>query len=313
MSNVKMALDVSRIGKLPVQEVVKDAQVRDRFIGVWNTLRKDGGEAAYERESTYVTNILRDNEYVRACVPVSVFIAFIDLAVCGLSLEPGAKAQCYLVPRGYRGTDGQWRSQAKLQVSGYGELVLRQQAGQIRYADNPVLVYAEDEFEFTDNGERKTVRYTCRLPHTSGRVVACYMAITRPDNSRDYAVMLEEDWKRLEGYSAQNNKKGGANALYRTGKDGGIDTGFLMAKCIKHAFRSYPKVRLGRGTELESQAEEQPEMDYYGMPEGEPLPVENPVAAGEGAPALPPAETGPEPEPQQAAGVQVNAGDDGAF
>ena len=42
-----------------------------------------------------------------------------------------------------------------------------------------------------------------------------------------------------------------------------------MAKCIKHAFKSYPKVRIGRGTELQSQqVDEKPKLtdeDIYGV------------------------------------------------
>jgi hypothetical protein len=41
-----------------------------------------------------------------------------------------------------------------------------------------------------------------------------------------------------------------------------------MAKCIKHAFKSYPKVRIGRGTELQSQQVDEPQLsdeDIYGV------------------------------------------------
>ena len=65
--------------------------------------------------------------------------------------------------------------------------------------------------------------------------------------------------------------RGKANELYGMDKDNivHIDPGFLMAKCIKHAFKSYPKVRIGRGTELQSQqVDEQPQLsdeDIYGV------------------------------------------------
>jgi hypothetical protein len=42
-----------------------------------------------------------------------------------------------------------------------------------------------------------------------------------------------------------------------------------MAKCIKHAFKSYPKVRIGRDTELQSQQVDEPQQlsdeDIYGI------------------------------------------------
>ena len=74
--------------------------------------------------------------------------------------------------------------------------------------------------------------------------------------------MTEEDWVRLAQYSARQNRSG-ANALYGVDQQGivNIDPGFLMAKCIKHAFKTYPKVRVGRGTELQSQQTEEQEIE----------------------------------------------------
>ena len=120
------------------------------------------------------------------------------------------------------------------------------------------------------------MKYTCNLPHRSRHIVACFMKIVRTDNSVDYAVMFEEDWTRLSGYSARQNRKwnsqarryeeGAPNALYSS-QNGGIDPGFLMAKCIKHAFKTYPKVRIGRGTQMETDTIDQPQDDFYGVDE----------------------------------------------
>lgn len=175
-----------------------------------------------------------------------------------------------------------YETQCVLTISGYGELLHRSRVGQIRHADNPVIVYAEDEFEFGERNGNKFVNYTCRLPHTSGNIVACFMKITRADGSADYAVMLPEDWSRLAGYSARNNARWDnekrqwtnlkPNALYGQQQDGTlkIDTGFLVAKCIKHAFKSYPKARVGRATQLESQQVDDMEIDddIYGLEDG---------------------------------------------
>ena len=71
--------------------------------------------------------------------------------------------------------------------------------------------------------------------------------------------MTETDWKRLQGYSEKQNsykdRRTGetvvkSNALYNI--NGQIDTGFLIAKCIKHAFKTYPKINIGKGSVMES-------------------------------------------------------------
>ncbi|MCM1318779.1 MAG: recombinase RecT [Muribaculaceae bacterium] len=278
MSNLQ--LTVEEINKLSPLDIVEHPIVRERFTQVYETLWGNG-EAAYQRESIYFNKALRDNDNgkLQKATPFSIFTAFIDLAVCGLSLEPGTRALAYLIGRNVNiGSRDQprWEGRCVLTVSAYGELVMRTRAGQIRHADNPVLVYDNDEFSFKDVDGRKSVSYTCNMPHTGHNIVACYLRITRADGSIDYSVMFPEDWVRLAGYSMKQNRSktnpnGKANDLYGMDANGvvHIDPGFLMAKCIKHAFKSYPKVRIGRGTELQSQqVDEQPQLsdeDIYGV------------------------------------------------
>lgn len=272
MGNLQMT--VEEINQLKPLEIVEHPVVRERFTQIYETLWGNG-EAAYQKESIYFNKALRDNDggKLQRATPFSIFTAFIDLAVCGLSLEPGTRALAYLMGRNVNiGTkeNKKWEGRCVLTVSAYGELVMRTRAGQIRHADNPILVYDNDEFSFKDVDGRKSVSYTCNLPHTGHNITACYLRITRADGSIDYSVMFPEDWCRLAGYSQKQNR-GVANELYGMDQNGivHIDPGFLMAKCIKHAFKSYPKVRIGRGTELQSQqVDEQPQLsdeDIYGV------------------------------------------------
>lgn len=324
MANIQVTVD--ELNKMQAIDVVQSEAVRNRFIQIYDTLWGAGtGEAAYEREAYHFTSILRDNEKLHRATRFSIFNAFIDLAVTGLSLEPGVRALCYLQGRNFKvGDDPQtgkaiYEGRLTLTISGYGELVLRARAGQIRHADNPVLVYEEDAFSFSDIDGRKQVSYTCNLPHKSNHVVAGYLRITRCDGSVDYSVMLEEDWLRLKDYSGKQNKYWDnttkqyilkPNELY-TSNNGNIDTGFLCAKIIKHAFKTYPKVRIGKA-ELETQQTDEVQTsidDFYNI-EG---------SQQQQAPAMP---QDPNPpfgnQPDTSAGVTVNteeqpAEDDGAF
>lgn len=279
MSNI--AITVEQINSLNPLDIVKHDLVKQRFITIHDTLWGAGtGDAAYERESIFFNRILSENDKLQKTTKFSIFCSFIDLAVSGLSLEPGTRALCYLQGRkvniGTENGNKVYEPRLRLTVSGYGELVLRTRAGQIRHADNPVLVYEEDSFSFSDTDGRKTVSYTCNFPHKSNKIVACYMRITRADGTIDYGIMLEEDWKRLEDYSARNNRYWDKDArqwvetpneLYKS-RNGSIDSAFLMAKCIKHAFKAYPKVRVGKYTAMESEVvdEPQPEIDdIYGV------------------------------------------------
>lgn len=286
----QIEITVKLLNELQPTEIVRNDNVRDKFIQIydamWSQSTGVSGEAAYEKEARNFNRLLSEKEDVRKkCSHFSLFTSFLDVAISGLTLDPGTKAQAYLLARSiavdsYVDDHGQkknrYETQCVLTVSGYGELVLRARCGQIRHADNPVIVYEEDSFEFGERNGQKFVNYTCRLPHQSGRIVACFMKITRADSSVDYAVMLPEDWSRLSNYSARQNSKfnyqtkqwenGKPNALY-TAQGGQIDPGFLVAKCIKHAFKTYPKARIGHATQLESQQVDETEIsdDIYGI------------------------------------------------
>lgn len=254
-------------------DVIRDERVKTQFINIYNSIWKEGGEAAYEREAIYFKQQLREKPGLRECSGTSIFYSFIDLAVRGLTLLPGTQALCYLIPRSAKvGVDEKgkdvWEKVCNLTISGYGELILRRKAGQILHADNPTIVYEGDTFQFGEKDGHKIVNYMSCFPRRSNKIVACFMKITRIDGSVDYSVMTENDWLRLKSYSDKQNtffdRKTNQyvtrpNELYN--KDGQIDTGFLMAKCIKHAFKTYPKLQIGRGTSLESDMTEQPVYD----------------------------------------------------
>ena len=133
------------------------------------------------------------------------------------------------------------------------------------------------------SGEKKSVEYKCNLPHKGHQVIGCFIRIVRSDRSVDYSWLLEEEIERLKGYSSKANKKWNererryeckANELY-TSNDGSIDTGFLIAKTIKHAFKTYPKIKVGKSTVLQSEDPE-PEKteDIYGV-QTDSVPSEN--------------------------------------
>lgn len=293
--------------------VIRDERVRSQFISVYNSIWGDGGEAAYEREAIYFNRQLRDSDKLRKCSGTSVFYAFIDLAVRGLTLEPGAQALCYLIPRNCKTGVAQngsdiWESICNLTISGYGEMVLRAKAGQIRHADNPTIVYEGDTFQYGEQNGRKVVNYMSAFPRTSNRIIACFIKITRADGTIDYSVMTEPDWVRLRGYSEKNNtykdrngqKISKANELYNA-NSGQIDTGFLMAKCIKHAFKTYPKLKIGKGSTLESEIIDKDDFDPYGGIGGEEQQVQQPQ----------PQEESFAPQPDMSAGVTINPADTG--
>lgn len=268
---------VDELNKLKPLEIAEYDLVEQKFITMYNAIwGTTMGVQVYEKEKFNFNKILQENPSLQLCTPVSLYGCFLDMAVNGLSLDPTGRPHCYILPRkaktGYKDERGYdiYENRASVSITGYGELTMRMRAGQIKYVDNPVIVYEGDTFSpCLDNGVKR-IKYAAACPRTSTKVIAAFIRIVRNDGSEDYQWMMEGDIERLKHYSEKANSKydqqarkrviGDANALY-TSNRGGIDPGFLENKMIKHAFDAYPKVRTGKFTVFETQEEPQ-EIDY---------------------------------------------------
>ena len=224
---------------------------------------KGVAEAIFHSEKFHYLKQINDNKALKDCDQLSLYGCFLDMAVNGLSFDP-TKKLCYIIPENVNvGTkdNPRWEKRARLEVSPYGELAIRQRAGQIKYADDPIIVYEGDHFAPMVKEGKKYVDYALNLNH-SNVIIGSFIHIVRLDGSDDYYWLLREDIARLKAYSEKKNK-GYANALYSS-VNGQIDSGFLAAKTIKHAFKSYPKVNLrGDFAKLEPEVEEVD--DIYGI------------------------------------------------
>jgi hypothetical protein len=256
MSTTKFVDTINTIQQLHPWDVPVNPEVQTHIINLFNTIHGSGGEAFCERESRYINRAIVDDQKKWNVTPLSVYLAFVELAVKNLTLEPGAQAMCYLLHRGQKltGSDGKdyWENRCYIAVTGYGEILLRQRAGQIRHCDTPTIVYEGDEFGYIERDGRKNVTYGLNLGHNPGKPIACFMKITRIDGSIDYAIILPEAWARLSKFSEKQNQ-GRVNPLYNAGLDQSIDPGFLIAKCVKHAFKNYPKLPVGKGMVMQAE------------------------------------------------------------
>jgi hypothetical protein len=259
MSTEKVTNVVALLKQAKPAEIAELDFVKDRFITIHNQIHgTDKGELIYHKEVFNYKKLLSETPALRECSPLSLYGCFLDINVNGHSLEQGSKPDCYITPKNFKvGTDAEgrdvWEKRATLQVSPYGEVKMRMRAGQIKHADNPIVVYDCDHFKIGTNDKGKLVvkEYDKTLPKPDdAKIVACFVRIERPDGSFEMPFLDMDDINRLKGYSEKQNGVGKANALY--GKNGKqIDTGFLKAKTLKHALMAYPKVPTGKFTSLE--------------------------------------------------------------
>jgi hypothetical protein len=254
-----MKLTIKELKSMSPEQVLEDDRVRERVISLYSKLHgveREEAELFYNREEHNFSVILSDKEKYKNPSGFSIYGIMVDLAAMGLTLEMKSRALVYIEPNGSvnAGTDKapDWKTNLKLEISPYGELDLRIKAGQLLYADNPVIVYEGDSFEplINERGE-KAVLYRGCIPRKSNEIIASFVKLVRPDGSFDYHWLAQEDIQRLAAYSGRRNK-GKVNHLY-TSQNGGIDAGFLMAKTIKHSFKTFPKLKLGQFSTLSSE------------------------------------------------------------
>lgn len=252
-------MNIEDITNVPISKVTEKA--KEKFIQVFEAKFKQAGLPFYEQQAALFNQELLSGPYARAFAltpSLSILNAFMSLAINGLSLERGTTTDCYLEHRSMKaGKDNMgkdvWQHMAVITITGYGEVMMRKRAGQIAYIDNPTVVYDCDDIAVGEENGRKFVKYMkCMKRPAEAKIIACFLKITRPDKSFDYFVMDQEGMIRLKGYS-ERFSGGRSSQLYGTMPDcGDIDTGFLIAKTIKHAFKGYPKLAIGDGAALEA-------------------------------------------------------------
>jgi len=245
------------LSQLPAMKIADDPRVHKKFVSLYNQIHGSAsGELMYAAEKFHFGKLLTENEKLKKCTPLSLYGAFLDVAVQGLSIDP-TKKLCYLVPYNFNvGTreNPKFESRAVLQVSGYGELLMRQRYGQIKYADNPVVVYRGDSFEARTNSDGQIrVDYIQKIPRESDEIIASFIRIERPDGSIEFKVFTKSDIDGFRKFSKDPNSKAWTDGI----------KGMVEAKTIKHAFKTYPKLLVkGQFSQLQTDVVDTVDIDY---------------------------------------------------
>jgi phage RecT family recombinase len=259
--NQKMNI-VQKIEQSSPAQLATIPEVADRFKNIYTVM--NGGDEAraavkYEAEKFHFMKLIQDKPDLQACTKLSLYGCFLDMAVNGLSFDPSMK-HAYVVSfnTNVGGRDNpKWEKRATLMISGYGELQMRTRQGQIKYADNPVLVYEGDVFLHGTKNDKPFLDHVAAFPRKTDNIIACYIRLERPDGSVDYKVLSIEEVMKLKKFSKDPNSKAWTDGL----------PGMVQAKTIKHAFRSYPKIRMGEFSTLQSKMIDEdvdaaPKIDY---------------------------------------------------
>ena len=267
--------------ELKPAEIAEHATVRDKFTDILMKIHRMPEHEAisvYEREKNYFVKAINESTYsgygrLHTCTNLSLFNAFVEIAILGLSIQPGGKAEAFIEPRStkmkYKNSEGKdvenWVTTARLVLMTHGELNLRLRAGQIIRMANPQVIYEGDMFQPKTNAKGDLyVDYQPAIPRKSSRIIGCYVCLVLPNDQRDFKWLLQDDIERLKKYSVpKSGQNPQANSLYTAGTDGQIDTGFLETKTIKHAMRTLTKLKVSGNVAFEDEGDPEQQVQHH--------------------------------------------------
>jgi len=254
--NLKLTL-IQKLDQTTPSGIAALPEVAIRFKDIYRIMNGTDSEVAglkYEAEKFHFSKLLSDKKELQLCTKLSLYGCFVDMAVNGLSFDPSMKHAYVVSFNANVGTkqSPQWEKRATLMISGYGELHMRMKQGQIKYADNPIIVYEGDHFQHGTKNGSVFLEHTACFPRISENIIASYIRIVRNDDSVDYKVLGFNEVMNLRTFSKDPNSLAWTKGL----------RGMVASKTIKHAFNSYPKTRMGEFSKLQSQVEAEAPIDY---------------------------------------------------
>lgn len=262
MQNLNSNLSiVQKLEEATPAQLATIPEVAERFQNIYKIMNGGNEEAAavkYEAEKFHFMKLLQETPALQQCTKLSLYGCFLDMAVNGLSFDRSMK-HAYVVSFNTNvGTKQapKWEKRATLMISGYGELHMRVRQGQLKHADNPILVYEGDHFQHGTKDGRVFLEHVATFPRKSEQIIACYIRLERADGTVDYKVFGYEEVMKLRQFSKDKDSLAWTAGL----------PGMIQAKTIKHAFKSYPKIRMGEFSQLQTQTvDESAEVIDYGL------------------------------------------------
>lgn len=259
MNSEKVKNRMQHLQSLHPMQFMDDDVVRDSFVKNYVETHPgvtiDKAHTFHAREAMYFKRVLMASTALQQCTLFSLYACLMDVATNGLSYDP-AKKLMYLETKNFntapKGQPAAWEARAISKATPYGELAVRIACGQIKYADNVIIVKEGDMFRIgmRENGSKYVVWEGLTDP--GRKTIASFVKLTRSDGSFDIAYLTQDDIERMrrasERQNSRGNNNGSANSLY-TSENGGIDSGFLRAKTLRHAFGSFPPVDILSATE----------------------------------------------------------------
>lgn len=213
---------------------------QDKFLAIFRAVHKASEEEAknfFEVEKFAFRRALEESPALQECSDLSIASTFLEVISNGLSFDKTAK-HVYLIPRSVKvGTN--WEKRMTYSYACDGLIYLCVASGSIQGCSTPVIVYQGDEIEVKTIDGRMTINHSPAIPRKSSKILGGFCYVTERGERVGFWMGIEEA-ERLIKFSEKANG-GKANALYTSGNDGQIDSGFFSTKIAKAALKNKRK------------------------------------------------------------------------
>lgn len=224
--------------------IADQPECRDICVNVLVSMHKYTKEEAtlkHQKEAYLYRKAFENDSYgdFKKVPKLHLFNAFLCVFQLNLSLEAGTKSECYLTANKVS-QNGTWVvKSASLCITGYGELSIRLQKGQLKEVQNPVIVYEGDLFEYGSNNHSKYVNHKSKKPRST-KIIGGFVWFQLGTGSWDCYIMELSDIDKLAKAKFKKDKDMGMYASV----NGGIDPALLSTKLLKHFAKALPKTSL---------------------------------------------------------------------
>lgn len=180
------------------------------------------------KEAGFAIQILNNNPYLAKCDQNSIRDAVVNVALCGLTLNPALK-MAYLVPRKVGG-----QMKCVLDPSYMGLIKVVTDAGAVKNIDAGV-VYENENFEY-QKGDKPFLRHS-PLMANRGQVIGAYAIAYFRDGGSQFEVLAREDIEKVRGTSeSYKSEKGRKFSPWVTWKEE-----MFKKTAIKRLYKILPK------------------------------------------------------------------------
>jgi phage RecT family recombinase len=185
---------------------------------------EEAAEMTFEREKILFMKAIQSNKALEKCDRFTIYSAFIELAVSGVSLNEG---ESYIIP---------YSSKAQFQIGYKGRVKQMQEIPGFQYVNMPQVVYTSDDFDYELGEEPKVLRHKPAKKKGPDDVIEfVYLVIELSNDRRKTFIMDREQVLNIrDHYSTpyiqyvaeieRQGKKIGDKVVKRMkGRDGGAD------------------------------------------------------------------------------------------